>query len=195
MTGAIVLCGFMGCGKTTVGKRLAKEMGRDFLDLDHYIEEKEGMTVSEIFAAYGEEGFRQRESLAAEEAARRGEVVIACGGGTVLRRQNVEAFHENGGTIVLLDVPLAVLQRRLQNDRKRPLLQRPDREAFIAELYAQRAPLYRAAADVAVAGSPSVRVTAERIALLARRGFRRKAHRQGGKRPSRRPTLPKGSTE
>lgn len=166
MKGNIVLCGFMGCGKTSVGRRAAKLLGRRFCDLDQYIEKKEGMTVAQIFERYGEAGFRQREARAVEEVARQGNMVVACGGGTVLFPGNLDLFHQSRGTILFLDVPLAALQERLKNDRKRPLLQKPDRRRVIAQLYAERCPKYRAAADVTVdAGAPAV-VVARRIADL-----------------------------
>ncbi len=166
MTGNIILCGFMGSGKTTVGKRVAKMLRRSYCDLDQYIEKKEGMAISEIFRLYGEEGFRQRETRAVEEISRLEGMVVACGGGTVLFPQNVEAFHAGGGAIVFLDVPLPALQERLKSDKKRPLLQKPNRRQVIADLYEQRIPLYRAAADVAVDGGAPVWVVAKRVAGL-----------------------------
>lgn len=162
----MILCGFMGCGKTSVGRRAAKLLGREFLDLDQYIEEREGMSVSEIFARYGETGFRQREAQAVWEAAGMSGLIIASGGGTVLFQKNVDAFHARNGVVVFLDAPLAALQERLKNDKRRPLLQVPDRRRVIAELFEKRVPLYRAAADVIVdAGAPPVTV-ARRVAEL-----------------------------
>ena len=93
------------------------------------------MTVSEIFAQEGEAGFRARETQAAEEVASMQGMVIASGGGTVLSPQNVEAFHRHGAKILFLDVPVAALQERLKNDKRRPLLQVPDRRRVIAELH------------------------------------------------------------
>lgn len=169
--GSIILCGFMGCGKSTVGKRLAKETGRVFLDLDSYIEQQAGMTVSQIFAAEGEAGFRARETAAAREIAGRGDLVVAAGGGTVLFEENVSALRRGGGTIVLLSVPLGILQQRLKNDTKRPLLQVPDRHALIETLYRQRMPLYRRAADVEIRALSSPRKLSleimERLGLAA----------------------------
>ena len=166
MKGNIILCGFMGCGKTSVGRRTAKLLGRELCDLDQYIEQREGMTITEIFAKYGEAGFREREARAVEEVSHRGGMVIASGGGTVLFPHNVEEFHKSGGTILFLDVPLAALQERLKNDKKRPLLQKPNRRKVIEDLFNQRAPLYRAAADIIVdAGAPPI-VVARRIVDL-----------------------------
>lgn len=166
LSGNIVLCGFMGCGKTSVGKRASKLLGRQFCDLDSYIERKAGMTVSEIFAQEGEAGFRARETQAAEEVASMQGMVIASGGGTVLSPQNVEAFHRHGAKILFLDVPVAALQERLKNDKRRPLLQVPDRRRVIAELHEKRAPLYRAAADIVVDGGAPAIVVAKRVAQL-----------------------------
>lgn len=164
LTGNIILCGFMGCGKTSVGKRVAKLLDRQFCDLDNYIEQRTGMTVKEIFAQEGEEGFRAREAQAVEEVASRQGLVIASGGGTVLSQKNVDSFHAHGGKILFLDVPVAALQERLKNDKKRPLLQRPDRREFIAQLWEKRCPLYRAAADLVIDGGAPAVVVAKRVA-------------------------------
>lgn len=87
----IVLCGFMGCGKSTVGKNIARKSGRKFLDMDSYIEEKAGMTVSEIFEKYGEEKFRDMEHDACVELSGLEGLVIASGGGAFTFKRNVEA--------------------------------------------------------------------------------------------------------
>lgn len=155
----IILCGFMGSGKTSVGKRLAKTTGRQFIDLDDFIEEQTGKRVAEIFAAYGEEGFRQLEREAVRSVASVRGLILASGGGTVLFPDNVKALHRTGGKILFLNVPLRVLQMRLKNDKKRPLLQVPNRQRVIAELYKKRIPLYRAACDIVIpAASPPKKV-------------------------------------
>ena len=169
MAGNIVLCGFMGCGKTTVGKRVAKLMKRSFCDLDQYIEQKAGMTISEIFAEHGEAAFRQMEKEAVKEISKAGDMVVACGGGTVLRQENVDAFHENGSLILLLDVPLHVLQERLKTDTTRPLLQRPNRNKVIADLYRQRIDKYRRAADVTVRATAPFWIVAKKVAAIGAR--------------------------
>lgn len=164
--GNIVLCGFMGCGKTSVGRRVARLLDRELCDLDQYIEKKEGMSITEIFARYGEGGFREREAQAVGEVSRKEGMVIASGGGTVLFPYNVELFHQGGGTVLFLDVPLAALQERLKNDKRRPLLQKPNRRQVIEALYQERCPKYRAAADITIdAGAPPM-VVARRIAAL-----------------------------
>ena len=171
MKGNIVLCGFMGCGKTTVGRKTAKLLNLPFCDLDEYIEEREGMSIPEIFAQYGEDGFRKRESEAVEEIAKKGGMIVACGGGTVLFPQNVEAFHKNGSVIVLLYVPLLILQERLKADTQRPLLQKPNRRQVISELYRERIPKYRAAADCTLRAVAPVSVVAKRLAALYEKYF------------------------
>lgn len=179
--GNIVLSGFMGCGKTTVGRRLAAALGMKFVDMDLYIEKKIGKTVREIFDEYGEAYFRALETETVRELSESKDYVIATGGGTLMQPQNVEEFHRGGGTIYYLDVPLAALQERLKNDRRRPLLQTPDRRAVIERLLNERKPKYLASADIVVdAGAPTV-VVVERICAL--RGVKTSGRRhQGGKK-------------
>ena len=145
----------MGCGKSTIGNLLSKKTGMSFIDLDSYIEQKENKTVAEIFAASGEDYFRQLERDASKELSQKKSLVIATGGGTLTFQENVDAF-KTSGKIVLLDVPVEVVSERLQGDTTRPLLNRPDKEKAMRELYEKRMPLYQNAADVVVnaANSP-----------------------------------------
>ena len=92
----IVLCGFMGSGKTVTGKALAQKLKMEFIDLDHFIENAEIMTVSDIFLKFGEPHFRKLESKAAEVLGKSRNKVIACGGGTVIHPQNAKALKVNG---------------------------------------------------------------------------------------------------
>ncbi len=163
MSRNLILCGFMGSGKTTVGRRLAKMLERPFLDIDAYIEEKQGMTITDIFAQQGEEAFRRMEREACAELATQDGLIIGCGGGTVLREENAQLLKQNG-IILLLDVPLPLLQKRLRYDKKRPLLQKPNRAKVISDLYKERIPLYRAAADHRVRPRKTVYQTAQYIA-------------------------------
>lgn len=137
----------MGCGKSTVGTLLAKKNGMAFIDLDAYIEKKEKMTVAQIFEKYGEERFRELERQAARELSLKNGVVIAAGGGTLTFPENVDALKRNG-IIILLDLPVETVARRLENDTTRPLLNRPDKDQAMRELYDKRMPLYRDAADM-----------------------------------------------
>lgn len=145
----IFLCGFMGCGKTTVGMALAALTGRPFVDMDAYIERQAGITVSELFAARGEAAFRALERRAAAELSAGPGKIVATGGGAVLDGRNRERFR-SGGRIVFLDAPLPLIRRRLQNDTTRPLLNVSDRDAVLRGLYEKRIPFYRAAADLTV---------------------------------------------
>lgn len=145
----IILCGFMGCGKSTVGVLLARKCGMAFVDLDSWIERMEGKTVSQIFADSGEEHFRALERQASRELSKKNGVVIAAGGGTLTFPENVSVLKENG-IIILLDLPVEVISERLKNDKTRPLLNRPDKEEAMRELYNRRMPLYEAAADIKI---------------------------------------------
>jgi len=151
----IVLCGFMGSGKSTIGNLLSKKMGMAFIDLDAYIEKKENKSVSQIFADSGEEYFRQLEKNAVKELAYKKSVILATGGGTLTFRENVDILKNAGNKIILLDLPVEVVEQRLQGDTKRPLLNRPDKEKVMRELYEKRLPLYRNAADIVVNASNS----------------------------------------
>ena len=141
----------MGCGKSTVGRNIARKTGKKFLDMDSYIEKKAGMTVSEIFDKYGESTFRDMEHEACKELSEMQDLIIASGGGAFTFERNVEVF-KGKDTIVLLDVPLNIIKYRLRNDKTRPLLQRPDRDKAMQELYDKRLPLYKSAADIIVSG-------------------------------------------
>ena len=145
----VILCGFMGCGKSTVGSLLAKKTGMSFVDMDSYIEKKENKTVSMIFAESGEEHFRALERQAAKELSEKSGLVIAAGGGTLVYKENVDVLKKSG-RIVLLELPVETVAKRLANDTTRPLLNRPDKDEAMRELFNKRLPLYRAAADVIV---------------------------------------------
>ena len=145
----IILCGFMGCGKSTVGTLLAKKTGMAFVDLDSYIEKQENKTIARIFEESGEAHFRELEKQAARALSEKKGVVIAAGGGTLTFQENVDSL-KNGGIIVLLDLPVETVAKRLKNDTTRPLLNRPDKDKAMKELYDKRLPLYRAAADIVV---------------------------------------------
>lgn len=147
----IVLFGFMGCGKTTVGNELALNTGRELVDTDSLIEQQEGMSVSDIFRVYGEDYFRDREHEVCEDLVRRVRLIISAGGGALTFKRNVEALRR-GCVMVLIDVPPEVVYQRLANDNTRPLLQCEDKLGAIRSLYAKRQSLYRSAADIIVNG-------------------------------------------
>lgn len=145
----IILCGFMGSGKTTVGRVLAEMTGRRFVDMDDYIIARENKSVSKIFEDSGEAYFRQLETESAKELSEKSGLVIASGGGTLTVQTNIDIFKTNG-VIVLLDTRIEIIKERLKDDTARPLLQKPDRDAVIEELYQKRLPLYRTAADIII---------------------------------------------
>lgn len=139
----------MGAGKTTVGKKLAKAIGRQFVDLDRQVEKTTGVSVATIFEIEGEAGFRLRESQALAQLAAIGNQVIATGGGAVLSPAN-RARMSGTGVVVYLHAPPDLLYARTKHDRKRPLLQVADPLARIASLVEKRDPLYREIADIVV---------------------------------------------
>lgn len=147
----IVLIGLMGAGKTTLGKQLARLLGRQFMDSDQEIERRTGVKIQTIFEFEGEEGFRKRESQMLAELVQRDSLVLATGGGAVLAAENRSCLRENGW-VVYLNVPVRQLHERTRTDRSRPLLQVPDPLARLQELHAVRDPLYRETAHLVLDG-------------------------------------------
>jgi shikimate kinase len=143
----IYLVGLMGAGKTTVGRQLAQRLGKAFYDTDHEIEHRTGVRVATIFEIEGEPGFRARESQALEALAQREDVVLATGGGIVLRPENRAQLKAHGFVIYLCAQPRD-LWARTRHDKSRPLLQTDDPLKRLEELYALRDPLYREVADL-----------------------------------------------
>lgn len=141
----IFLIGYMGAGKTTLGRALAKELGTEFIDLDSYIENRMHKSIAQIFAEKGEEGFREIERYMLHEAGEFEDVVISTGGGTPCFFDNIE-YMNGQGTTVFLDVPLERLFIRLSIARKkRPLIMNKSDEelrSFIAEQLEMRLPHY-----------------------------------------------------
>ncbi|UCV15322.1 shikimate kinase [Quatrionicoccus australiensis] len=148
----IYLVGLMGAGKTTVGRQLARRLGRVFYDSDHEIVERTGVPIPTIFEIEGEDGFRRREAQTIAELSINDNIVLATGGGVVLNPENRRRLHETGW-VVYLNVPPVMLFERTRNDRNRPLLRVPDPLARLEELHALRDPLYRETAHLVVDGS------------------------------------------
>ena len=144
----IVLTGFMGTGKTVVGRRLAERLALPFVDLDDAIEAEAGMAIPEIFASEGESGFRRRERELIASLANHGSCVVATGGGAVLDPENVRNLRIGAFLVCLVAEPAVILQR-LGTDGRRPLLQSPDRFARIRDLLEQRGHAY-AQADLSI---------------------------------------------
>ena len=134
----IFLCGFMGCGKSTIGSKLAKKLELDFVDMDSYIEKQANMTIPEIFDRYGESYFRDLETQAVQDLSSR-EGVIACGGGAMLREINAEIARKSG-QVVLLDVPFRTCYFRIA-DSDRPIVKRSTKQQ-LHQLYDERYVIY-----------------------------------------------------
>jgi shikimate kinase len=152
----IFLVGVMGAGKTTVGRLLAKKLGRRFLDSDHEIEARCGVSIPVIFEMEGESGFRKRESQVIDELTQQTDLVLATGGGAVLAPENRQHLHERGFVIYLRANPHE-LWMRTRNDKGRPLLNNQDPKGTLEKLYEVRDPLYRETAHLVIdTGKPSV---------------------------------------
>lgn len=143
----IILVGPMGAGKSSLGRRIARRLGMQFVDLDEEIERQTGASVSTIFACEGEAGFRAREHAALASCLERDGQVLATGGGAVLDPRS-RALMRQRGFVVHLQVALPAQLRRLARDRSRPLLQGDDREATLRQLAHARGPLYREVAHL-----------------------------------------------
>jgi len=148
----IYLVGLMGAGKTTVGKQLARRLGRQFVDSDHEIVARTGVAIPTIFEIEGEDGFRRREAQTIAELTELRDIVMATGGGVVLRPENRRLLRDTGW-VVYLNVPPAMLYERTRHDRNRPLLQVADPLARLEALHAERDPLYREVSHFVVEGS------------------------------------------
>ena len=143
----IILIGFMGSGKSTLGKILAGKLDCPFIDTDHYIEKKEGRKITDIFADDGEEYFRNLETEVLKELLESKErKVLSLGGGTPLREEN-QALIKEGGYSVFLKITPQEAYNRLKGDKKRPLLQVEDPKERIKQLLTVRNPIYEMAAD------------------------------------------------
>lgn len=146
---SVFLVGLMGAGKSTVGRLLARRLRARFLDADHEIEARTGVSIPTIFEIEGESGFRRRESAVVEELTREDGLVLATGGGAVLDPENRRHLRERG-IVVYLSASPEVLYERTKSDRGRPLLQVEDRLAKLQALHALRDPLYREIAHLVV---------------------------------------------
>ena len=161
----LILCGFMGSGKSTIGKLLAEKLGARFIDTDSYIEQKQGMTISEIFEKYGESYFRKLEYDVCVELSSMQKTVISTGGGTVLNDDNMRALKKNG-VIFLLNVSSRTVLTRLKNDTTRPLLQKEDKERAVKMMLSNRTPLYNRAADYVIDAEESPRKVTLKIMTI-----------------------------
>jgi len=162
----IYLVGPMGAGKSTIGRVLAAELHLSFRDSDKVIEDRTGADIPWIFDMEGEEGFRDRESAVLEELSKGQDVVIATGGGIILRSQNREVM-KSSGYVCYLTASIEQLVERTARDKKRPLLQVENPRQKIIDLVALRDPLYREAADFVInTDRRSPKVVAQEISAL-----------------------------
>lgn len=147
---SIILIGYMGCGKSTIGKRLSYARRTPFLDTDKLIERRVNMTISELFEKEGEEYFRDLETACIKDLLKEnGEYIIAVGGGLALREENRKLLKQLG-TVVYLQAKWETIYERVKKDTTRPLLQGANPQEKIQSMMAKRAPIYQSAADVII---------------------------------------------
>jgi len=160
-SGNIFLVGMMGAGKTTIGKLLAQQLGKVFVDSDEEIQQRSGVTIPHIFDVEGEAGFRQREASVIQNLVLLDNIVLATGGGAVLNEGNRVALCCNG-MVVYLKSTINDLWHRTRHDRNRPLLQTADPRARLKNMYEQRDPLYAQVANLVM---PTGKQSAQSLAL------------------------------
>jgi shikimate kinase len=145
----IFLIGHMGAGKSSVGRYLAKQLDMDFYDSDEEIEKSTGVDLGWIFDVEGEDGFRKRETAVVENLAKRSNIILATGGGTVVEPVN-QVILADRGTMIYLAVSLEHQKNRVTNDSRRPLLQVKNRQEVLVKLLHEREPIYQMLADFRV---------------------------------------------
>ena len=146
----VALIGFMGTGKTAVGEALAKKLNRKFVELDLLIERKAGKSIPEIFQQDGEVAFRELEIEATKEIAKEKYLVIACGGGIVLNKINIDRLREESIIVYFTASPRAIMKRVSSEEGQRPLLEVDNPTQTIRELLRFRKPFYERAADIRI---------------------------------------------
>ena len=145
----IVLIGFMGTGKSTVSELLKRRFAMEVVEMDQIIAKRQGMSISDIFATYGEEYFRDLETNLLIEMQSKKNMVISCGGGVPMRERNVIEMKKNGRVVLLIAKPETILNR-VKNNHDRPLLEGNKNVDFIADLMEKRREKYQTAADIVI---------------------------------------------
>ncbi len=149
MSNNIILVGLMGAGKSTIGRNLAKKLNKEFFDSDRVIEERTGVDIATIFEIEGEQGFRDRESQVIEELCQMKDIVLATGGGSILReenRRNMKKF----GHVVYLCTTAELLYSRIRYDKSRPLMQTANPLDTLKNLLKYREPYYKEVSDLII---------------------------------------------
>lgn len=149
IAGNLFFIGLMGAGKTTLGKQIAQQLGRDFYDSDHEICCRTGVSIPTIFELEGEQGFRNRETAVIDELTNRRNIVLATGGGVIMREENRQNLRTRG-TVIYLHASPEILLNRTRHDTNRPLLQVENPLAKLQELYEVRDKLYRETAHIVI---------------------------------------------
>ena len=163
MRSNIALIGFMGTGKSAVGRALAEKLGREFVEMDSLIEKMAGKSIPAIFEQDGEIAFREMEIEATKKVARGNNQVIACGGGMVLNKINVDRLRETSRMVYLKASPQIIMERTSTDANERPLLNVPDPVKRVRELLDFRKPFYERSADITIDTS---RLSIDKIADL-----------------------------
>ncbi len=145
----VFLIGPMGVGKTTIGKLLAKELGLQFIDTDQEVERRAGADISWIFDVEGEAGFRIRETSVLDDLTQEPKVLLATGGGSILKPEN-RRYLCSRGVVVFLDTTVEMQLKRTEKDKKRPLLQQGNPKEILTRLKAERDPIFQELADIRV---------------------------------------------
>lgn len=161
----VFLCGFMGCGKTTIGTVLAEKAGLEYIDMDDYIVKKENMTIPQIFAEKGEPYFRKTETDVISELGEKGGV-IACGGGAMINESNA-LTADSYGTVVFLDVPFEVCYERISGDENRPIVMNNTKEQ-LENLYNTRYNVYKKHSSVMIDADKTPDEVSESILKILR---------------------------
>lgn len=149
MSNNIILVGLMGAGKSTIGRSLAKKLKKEFYDSDRVIEERTGVDIATIFEIEGEEGFRNREAQVIEELCQLDNIVLATGGGSVLREENRDNM-KNFGNVVYLSTTAELLYSRIRHDKSRPLMQTSNPLDTLKNLLKDREPFYKEVSDLVI---------------------------------------------
>lgn len=145
----VFLIGPMGVGKTTIGKMLAKDLGLQFIDTDQEVERRAGADISWIFDVEGEAGFRIRETNVLNDLTQKSKVLLATGGGSILKPEN-RRFLCARGIVVFLDTTVEMQLKRTSKDKKRPLLQNGNPRETLIRLKSERDPVYQELADIKI---------------------------------------------